>query len=221
MSNTSATSGFTKIAQVSLAENANHQSFPASAAVPARWVRLNVQNNHGDKDNIELQEVRAFGKITARLPLANVAGDYISNSGDMQLKQDGASVVGCYGTNGGTIDGGVDGRTLKFTWRENGGDAGTAVVNFSDDRKEFFGLYWHNGEGGGGAVWSAWSWSRALRRQAGADPRLRATGDVDDVDAVARQQARGGDGPIPAGADDRHLPLARHLGQAPRELREG
>jgi len=43
---------------------------------------------------------------------------------------------------------------MKFAWREAGsGDNGTGVVNFSDDGKDFFGLYWHAGENGAGAVW--------------------------------------------------------------------
>lgn len=154
VSDTSATAGFTKAADVSLQENANHQSFPLAAPVTGKWVRLTVQNNHGDKDNIELLEFRAFGKVLELAKVASLSGDYQTNVGDMQLRQDGASVTGCYGTDGGKLQGGLEGRTLKFSWRENSGDSGTAVVNFSDDAKEFFGLYWHAGETGGGTTWT-------------------------------------------------------------------
>lgn len=154
VSDASPTAQYVTVARVALEENKNHQSFPVTASVPGKFVRLTVQNNHGDKDNIELLELRAFGKQLAPPELVKISGDFTSNGGDMQLRQDGASVAGCYGTNGGKINGGIDGRTLKFTWSDASGDAGTAVVNFTDDGKEFFGLYWKNGETGGGAVWS-------------------------------------------------------------------
>ena len=150
----SAAGPFATIARAALEENRNHQSFPVTAHAPGKFVRLTVQNNHGDKDNIELLEFRAFGKQVAPPELVKISGDYTSNEGDMQLRQEGASVAGCYGTNGGKINGGIEGRTLKFTWSDASGDAGTAVVNFTDDAKEFFGLYWKNGETGGGDVWS-------------------------------------------------------------------
>lgn len=150
----SAAGQYITIAHAALDENRNHQSFPVTTHASGKFVRLTVQNNHGDKDNIELLEFRAFGKQVAPPELVKISGDYTSNLGDMQLRQNGASVAGCYGTGGGKINGGIDGRTLKFTWSESSGDAGAAVVNFSDDAKEFFGLYWKSGETGGGNVWS-------------------------------------------------------------------
>ena len=153
MSDASATSGFQKVADVSLAEHTDHQSFAVTGA-PGRWLRLNVKNNHGSKSYIELMEVRGFGKQLTRTPFPPVSGTYQTNNGDLHLKQDGTSVSGCYGTAGGLINGGIDGRVMKLTWREGSGDAGTAVLVFSADGKELFGFTWNDGEDlGAGRVW--------------------------------------------------------------------
>lgn len=154
VSDTSAGAGFTKVGAVSLAESKNQQSFPLSPASKARWIRLTVLNNHGDKDNIELMDFRAYGKALDRSPVPSLTGDFTSNMGDMQLRQDGASVVGCYGKNGGKLIGGIDGRTLKVQWSDASGNSGTAVVNISDDGKEFFGLMFDKGDVADGSIWS-------------------------------------------------------------------
>ena len=155
VSDTSASAGFTKVGTVSLAESKNQQSFPLSPAPKARWVRLTVANNHGDKDNIELMDFRAYGKALDRTPVPSLTGDFTSNMGDMQLRQDGASVAGCYGKNGGKLTGGIDGRTLKVQWSDASGNNGTAVVNVSDDGSEFFGLMFDKDDPTGGSIWTA------------------------------------------------------------------
>src|SRR4051812_7610235 len=62
VSDVSATSGFQKIADVSLQDKTDKQSFPVPAAASGRWVRLNIKNNWGSPDYIELMDFRGYGK---------------------------------------------------------------------------------------------------------------------------------------------------------------
>src|SRR5260370_38083204 len=76
MSDTSEADGYQKIADVSLKEGADNQKFPVSAAIPGRWVRLTVKNNHGSKDFIQLNDFRATGTQLTQTPPPDVSGTY-------------------------------------------------------------------------------------------------------------------------------------------------
>ena len=145
VSDTSAKDGFKTIAQVSLKDKTDRQKFPVSAEVPGRWVRLTIKNNHGDKDNLELMDFRAYGSQLTHTPFPDVSGTYETNFGDFHLRQQGTSVTGCYEHDEGVLDGGIEGRIMKFTWREAGDDKGPAIMVFSPDGKQMFGLWWHEG----------------------------------------------------------------------------
>lgn len=147
MSDESATAGFQKIAQVSLQDKADNQTFPVSAQVPGRWLRVTMQNNHGATDYVELMDIRGYGKQLTQTPMPNVSGTYSSNYHNVHLQQDGTSVTGCYETNSGLLAGGIEGHVLKLTWREEaGGDTGTAIMVFTPDTKQLFGLVWRSTE---------------------------------------------------------------------------
>jgi outer membrane protein OmpA-like peptidoglycan-associated protein len=155
VSDTSAKDGFKTIAQVSLKDKTDRQKFPVSAEVPGRWVRLTIKNNHGDKDNLELMDFRAYGTQLTHTPFPDVSGTYETNFGDFHLRQQGTSVTGCYEHDEGVLDGGIEGRIMKFTWREAGDDKGPAIMVFSPDGKRMFGLWWHEGgTGGAGSEWN-------------------------------------------------------------------
>jgi OmpA-OmpF porin, OOP family len=158
MSDTSMQSGFQKIADVSLQDHADGQTFPVQASVPGRWVRLTFHNNHGDPKYLELMEFRARGQVVARTSFADISGTYRTNFGDMHIRQQGTSVVGCYEHAEGLLEGGIEGRTMKLTWNESGHttpEEGPAIMVFSSDGKQLFGLWWYKGqENTSGNIWN-------------------------------------------------------------------
>ncbi|HWW60778.1 MAG TPA: OmpA family protein, partial [Thermoanaerobaculia bacterium] len=157
VSDTSASTGFQKIADVSLANTTPNQTFPVSASVPGRWLKLTIKNNYGAKDFIELFDVKAFGKQLTHTPFTNISGTYQTEYGPFHIKQEGTSVTGCYEHDEGLLVGGVEGRILKFTWRENGGptDQGPAIMVFTSDGRKMIGLWWTGTEmSGRGSTWN-------------------------------------------------------------------
>lgn len=150
VSDTGESTGFQKIAQVTLKDKADNQSFPVQAEVPGRWVRLTVQANHGSADYIELMDFRATGRQLTRTPVSNISGTYDTNYGLFHVRQEGTSVSGCYEHDSGVLSGGVEGRVLKFTWREGerGQQQGPAIMVISPDGKELLGLWWENNASG-------------------------------------------------------------------------
>ena len=144
ISDVSATSGFQKLAEVSLRDKADQQSFPVAAPAAGRWVRLTVKNNWGAADYIELMDFRAFGKQLTHTPFANASGTYATSFGNFHLKQEGTSVTGCYEHSGGLLTGGIEGRIMKFTWKEEGDNKnGPAIMVFDPSGQQMFGLWWY------------------------------------------------------------------------------
>jgi outer membrane protein OmpA-like peptidoglycan-associated protein len=155
MSDTSATTGFSRIAEVTLADHTNNQQFPTSAEVPGRWVRLTVKNNYGSPDYVELMDFRARGKQLGSTAFPDVSGTYSTNYGDMHLRQQGNSIVGCYEYSNGLLAGAIDGSVMKLTWRQSNPSEGPAMMVFSGDGRQLFGLWWYKGnENGSGSQWT-------------------------------------------------------------------
>ncbi|HEV7921919.1 MAG TPA: OmpA family protein [Thermoanaerobaculia bacterium] len=138
-------SGFQKIADVTLADRQDGQTFAVSPAA-GRWLRLTVHNNHGSPEYTELMDVRGTGRQVEKPPTMNVSGTYSSDFGDFHVKQEGASVSGCYEHKEGLLTGGVEGRVIKFQWKEDDGGQGPAIMVVSPDGNNLFGLWWHDGE---------------------------------------------------------------------------
>ncbi|MCK5767640.1 MAG: hypothetical protein KAH35_04615, partial [Candidatus Atribacteria bacterium] len=132
------TEGFRKIASVSLVDREDNQSFPVTVDKSGKWLRLTIQNNHGDGQWTELMDFRAFGKQLTKTPLPDVSGTYETNYSDFHLRQQGTSVTGCYEQNKGILNGDIEGHTVKFTWREPN-QKGPAVIIFTSDGEKFFG----------------------------------------------------------------------------------
>jgi outer membrane protein OmpA-like peptidoglycan-associated protein len=158
MSDSSATEGFQQIAAVSLQNATDNQTFPVSAQVPGRWLRINVKNNQGSTQYIELMEVRGYGKQLTQTPFGDASGTYESDFGKFHLKQEGTSVTGCYEHAGGLLNGGIEGRVMKFTWTEEGPKKGPAIMVFTPDGKQMFGLWWYDGQTD--ATGSRWNGTR-------------------------------------------------------------
>ncbi|HEV7672472.1 MAG TPA: OmpA family protein [Thermoanaerobaculia bacterium] len=154
VSETSATNGFKKIAEVALKDKTDNQKFPVSAEVAGRWLRLTIKTNHGAKDYIELMDFRGYGTQLTKTPFPDASGTYETNFSDFHLKQQGTSVTGCYEHDSGVLTGGIEGRVMKFIWREDGGQKGPAMMVFSSDGKQLFGLWWNEGDNGPGGFWN-------------------------------------------------------------------
>lgn len=138
-------SGFQKIADVTLADRQDGQAFAVTPAA-GKWLRLTIKNNHGAADYMELMDVRGTGRQVEQPPTMNVSGTWATDFGDFHVKQEGGSVSGCYEHDNGLLTGGVEGRVIKFQWREEGSEQGPAIMVVSEDGKNLFGLWWHEGE---------------------------------------------------------------------------
>jgi outer membrane protein OmpA-like peptidoglycan-associated protein len=146
VSDSGPSSGFLKIAGVSLEARADRQQFPVSAEVPGRWVRLTAKNNHGSPDYTEIMDFRGYGVQLTHTPFPDVSGTYDTSYNKMHLLQQGTSVTGCYEYNGGLLTGGLEGRIMKVTWTEDEGrKRGPAVMVFSADGRNLLGLWWYEG----------------------------------------------------------------------------
>lgn len=150
-------SGYAAIASVTLKPKLDKQSFNVAPAAPGRWLRLTIKSNHGSPDYVELFDVRAWGVQKSSTPAANISGTYATNFENFHIQQDGAAVTGCYEhANGLITNGGIDGAVTRFTWVQGaqGEKRGPAILAFSPDRKELFGLWWEEGDREGpGSIW--------------------------------------------------------------------
>jgi outer membrane protein OmpA-like peptidoglycan-associated protein len=173
MSDTSATDGFQQIAAVSLQDKADNQSVPVSAQVAGRWLRVVVKNNHGSPQYIELMEIRGFGKQLTQTPFADASGTYDTNYGKFHLKQEGTSVTGCYEHSDGLLNGGIEGRVMKFVWSQGKDQRGPALMVFTPDGKQMFGLWWYEGQtDANGSVWNG----TKISNEVGSCPHWSGTG---------------------------------------------
>jgi outer membrane protein OmpA-like peptidoglycan-associated protein len=153
MSNTGEGDGFQPIADVSLQDKLNNQSFPATADVSGRWVRLTIKNNHGSTRYIELCDFRATGSQLSHTTRPNISGTYSLDQYDLHLKQEGTSVIGCYERNDGVLAGGLNGPALNFSWKQSN-LKGNAIMVFSPDGKKLAGVWWDEGNTGSGNIWN-------------------------------------------------------------------
>jgi len=146
VSDSGPSSGFLKVAGVSLEARGDRQQFAVSAEVPGRWLRLTAKNNHGSPEYTEIMDFRGYGVQLTRTPFPDVSGTYDTSYNKMHLLQQGTSVTGCYEYNGGLLTGGLEGRIMKLTWTEDEGKKrGPAVMVFSADGRNLFGLWWYEG----------------------------------------------------------------------------
>ena len=115
VSDADANSGFEKVLDAKLEEKKDGQRFEVSKKIPARWIRLTIKDNYGSPRYTQLMEFSGFGK-REDLPIPeNISGTYKTSSGELHIKQEGASIVGCYTYSYDyLIEGGIEGRTLKL-----------------------------------------------------------------------------------------------------------
>ncbi len=178
MSNFGENDGFQKIADVSLQDKADNQTFPVTAEVPGRWVRLTIKNNHGAPDYTELMDFRATGTQLTHTPLQNVSGTYATNYKAFHIRQEGTSVTGCYEHKEGLLEGGMDGRASAFTWTQSIGK-GSATIVFASNGTRMTGIWWYADDPSNRGTWfgtkessevgSCAHWSGGIQNQLGDD----------------------------------------------------
>lgn len=143
VSSTDAETGYTLVSEPKLEEFAPTQYFDITP-VKARWVRITILSNYGNKTNTELMEIEAIGNYASEeAPAINLTGDWTSTWGTVSIRQNGSSIKGCYQYRNGIItNAGMDRRMLSFKWVEDGkGNEGTAVLVVSEDGKRLNGIW--------------------------------------------------------------------------------
>ena len=143
VSDQSATAGFAKILQTSLANITDGQQFPAQKAIPGRWVRLTILNNHGSSEYTELFSFKGFGQRPEQGKFKDISGTYSTDYAAFHVRQQGTALNGCYEYSNGLLTGAIDGRLMKITWQE-GENKGPAVMVFSNDGMSFKGFWWRD-----------------------------------------------------------------------------
>ncbi|HET7437386.1 MAG TPA: OmpA family protein [Thermoanaerobaculia bacterium] len=142
VSDTNATTGFKPIADVTMSEMKDGQTFPVSAEVPGRYVRVTVKEAVSDAAIAQIMEFRAFGERLTHNPIPDVTGDYeMTDTTHFHLRQQGSTVSGCYDNGTEPLNGGMEGRILKFKYAVGENGSGPALLVFSDDGR-MFGGWW-------------------------------------------------------------------------------
>ena len=149
ISDSSSTDSFEEILVATLKDKQDGQEFPVKQIVGGRWLRLNVKNNYGSPNFIEVMEMRGYGEQESPATLEKISGTYESTYGNFHIKQEGTSIVGCYEANGGLFEGGLENRVMKLNWKENGDSKGPALMFFSRDGKQFLGVWAQNNSNDG------------------------------------------------------------------------
>lgn len=155
VSTKSATNGFTRILQTSLADITDKQKFKIEKAIPGRWLRLTIQSNHGSAEYTELFGLRGYGKKPEPGKTPAISGTYSTNYSNFHVQQQGTALAGCYEYDDGLLNGAIEGRIMKITWQEGPEKSGPAIMVFSPDGKSFKGFWWHEkAEGAPAGIWN-------------------------------------------------------------------
>ncbi len=158
VSSESASAGFSRVLQATLADITNGQSFKAEKTLPGRWLRLTILTNHGNAEYTELFGLRGYGEKPEPGPSPAITGTYSSTYSDFHVRQQGSALAGCYEYNEGLLTGASEGRIMKLTWQEGADSKGPAILIFAADGKSFKGFWWHNSAHG--APSGTWEGSR-------------------------------------------------------------
>ncbi len=154
ISSLSASAGFTKVLQASLANITDRQKFKAEKALPGHWLRLTILTNYGNSEYTELFGFRGYGDRPEPGESPAISGTYSTDYADFHVRQQGTALAGCYEYNDGLLSGAIEGRIMKITWQEGPEKKGPAIMVFSSDGKSFKGFWWHEkAEGAPAGTW--------------------------------------------------------------------
>ena len=98
----------------------------------------------------------------------------------MHLLQEGTSVTGCYEHADGLLTGGVEGRTMRLTWTQQDKQTGPAVMVFSPDGKDLYGLWWNKDEDQAKSAGRLWNGPK-VSTTVGTCPNWKGTGTEDKI----------------------------------------
>ncbi|MDR1678614.1 MAG: OmpA family protein [Prevotellaceae bacterium] len=146
VSSESADAGYTTVLEPVLEEYADTKYFDIEP-VKARWVRVSILSNYGNKTNTELMEIEALGSYASEeVKAINLTGDWTSTWGTVSIRQNGASIKGCYSFRNGKIsNAGFDRRIVSFKWDETRKDgkteSGQAVLVVNEDGSRLNGIW--------------------------------------------------------------------------------
>jgi outer membrane protein OmpA-like peptidoglycan-associated protein len=143
ISDESATAGFKPLAEAALSlPNVDNVELKVAAPASGRWLRILPSGKHGETDQTQLMELRAYGERLAAVPPIDVTGTYKTSKGWFHLQQTGTVVTGCYEASQKPFLGGIEGRLVKFQF-EGGVPAATgpAILTFGERGKIFGGFF--------------------------------------------------------------------------------
>lgn len=135
--------GFKEVLTEKLEEYAPTKYFPITPT-NARWIKVTILSNYGNKKHTELMEIEAMGKYAnEEVKTINLTGDWTSTWGTVSIRQNGSSIKGCYQYRNGKItNAGMDRRILSFKWEEEGENgSGLAVLVVNEDGTRLNGIW--------------------------------------------------------------------------------
>ncbi|WP_419603416.1 discoidin domain-containing protein [Thiolapillus sp.] len=91
--------------------------------VRARWLKIEILSNYGNKSYTEINELEAYGKPVGDEPhYIDPNGVYRTNYQLLKLQVDGSRVTGCYELDKGYVHGTTNGRVFDIEWIEHKGE---------------------------------------------------------------------------------------------------
>ena len=112
---------------------------------PVRWLKVDIQSNHGGQKHTEIMELEAYGPAVGGIPgQPDASGVYQSNYDMMRLKVDDGKVRGCYPDDG-QIWGVTNGRVFLLNWAHgNSQYFGTAVMVLASSGNYISGMWYED-----------------------------------------------------------------------------
>jgi len=118
----SSQSGWQPVASMEAAQFARKEVI-LDKPVRARWLKVEVLSNYGNKSYTEINELEAYGKpVGDKAPFIDANGVYQTNYNLLKLQVDGNKVTGCYELDKGYVHGTTNGRVFDIEWIEHKGE---------------------------------------------------------------------------------------------------
>ncbi len=118
----SSQSGWQPVASMEAAQFARKEVI-LDKPVRARWLKVEVLSNYGNKSYTEINELEAYGKpVGNKAPFIDANGIYQTNYNLLKLQVDGNKVTGCYELDKGYVHGTTNGRVFDIEWIEHKGE---------------------------------------------------------------------------------------------------
>ena len=114
--------------------------------VRARWLKIEILSNYGNKSYTEINELEAYGKPVGDEPhYIDSNGVYRTNYQLLKLQVDGSTVTGCYELDKGYVHGTTNGRVFDIEWIEHKGEERGRALLVLSSGGFLNGLWYHEG----------------------------------------------------------------------------